>query len=679
MYTPPVNDTNDAINNENVFNLPDFTSESSNFTDHIYCQYFTYQNDIYVRFLTTSHSDKFLKVFDTQYKDVDYTLHCFPVCGHLYNDLLVDLKGYIQLFVKNMKYISNGLWKMSDNLEINIDTLVTQLKNFIDTRIVSYNEDIRISNLFTQISESDIKILPQVIINNKDKPLYLDISSCEVSEINDELKYILTTNVIIYILQFTYSNYMNGFLNDKECKNKESSKQKYQDIFTLHDTYITTEISIIELSTFTLIELINKINSLTLFPKKMIADVVKTPNSFDKISPISYNDENKITNYLSKINPLFLNNSTVMPSNYDNLYASIDSDDDLQNNILHSCRNWPATSGTNISDEVKTTSGLANRLLGNRAYGTSMLFNADNGLIRDLISERNNDIVNKNYNNKITLVTDINGNPTLLTDDIKSQISLPIPDTSRELNNMYFDKAAKELDNPIDVRKMLNEINIFCQNQHIDISTSKNIEQPKGILVNNVITKTSDIYSGHEMISSIKLLSEYTIISEIDNKYMENIGLINTVKTVYDLATSMPDFKDLVMNILKISCVAKPSTPCEFCDSKIIRQKSLIQHFIHRHKELLKENGENEEETVPVQSSLLTSEILKYLEAIRKKHPFIINKNNISTHIEECKIIKKRTCNGMCFQYNASINDWTDEIIDDVLNSPAFHKDDTNI
>ena len=659
MYTPP---TNDTINNENLFNLPEFTSESSTFGEHIYSQYFIYQNDIYVRFITTSHSDKFLKVFDTQYKDVDYTLHCFPVCGHLYNDLLVDLKGYIQLFVKNMKYISNGLWKMSDNLEINIDTIVTQLKNFIDTRIESYNEDIRISNLFTQISESDIKILPQIIINNKDKPLYLDISSCEVYEINGELKYILTTNVIIYILQFTYSNYMNGFLNDKECKNKESSKQKYQDIFTLHDTYLTTEISIIELSTFTLIELINKINSLTLFPKKIIADVVKTPNSFDRISSISYNDENKITNYLSKINPLFLNNSTVMPSNYYNIYASNDSDADLQNNL------------TNISDEVKTTNGLANRLLGNRAYGASVSFIADNGLIRDLISERNNDIVNKNYNNKITILTDINGNPSLITDDIKTKISLPIPDTSRELNNMYFDKVAKErpgIDDPIDVKKLLNEIKIdFNKNK------SKDVEQPKGILVNNIITKTSDIYSGHEMISSIKLLSEYTIISEIDNKYMENIGLINTIKTIYDLSTSMPYFKDLVMNILKISCVAdeitKPSAPCEFCDSKIIRQKSLIQHFIHRHKELLKENGENEEETVQVQSSLLTSEILKYLEAIRKKHPFIINKNNISAHIEECKISKKRTCNGMCFQYNASINDWTDEIIDDVLNSSLF-------
>ena len=586
MYTSLIPETNMT---ENVFTLPVFTPQTTILSKHIYVQYFIYQNELYTRFVSACHSDEFLNMYKTQYKDIDFTLQCFPLCGHLYASLLVDLQCYIPLFIKNMTYIANGLWKQADNIELNINTIASQIKSFIDTRIEKYNDEIKVSNLYTQINDTDINLFPDELID-KSKPIFLDISTCEIYESTDDSHYILTANVIIYILQFAYNNYMDGLLHvpdtpdtsdtsdTPDTPDTSDTSDTYIDIFTLHDTYMTTKETRLHLRVEMIIELINKIISLTQFNGN-----ISTNNALEKLSPLKRENEHKISSYMTKINPLFVRDR-VAPSNYYNLYASIDFEHAV-NNIIHP----PPIS-----------------------------------------SRKNNDI------NKIQVNLPTTYNSSILTDIY---------------DNLVFSKDEIILNNT---------------------QTPTNMEVLKGILVNNIITKTSDIYHDSKVIASINLMSEFNVVTEIDNKYIDNIGLMNTLKNMYDLSTSIPDIKDLFMRILNITPpqveTSKRSHPCELCDSKVIRQKSLIQHFIHRHKELLKDNSQSEEVT-GIQSSVLTSEVLKYLEAIRKKHSFIINKNNISTHIEECNIVKKRTCNGMCFQYHSNISEWTNEIIDDVYNS----------
>lgn len=603
-------DTNipEAINN--VYILPATVHSDKLFGCHLYLHYFEYKSDVYVRVNSAPNYTDYMKVFHTQYVSTSQSddatadatdnnnIQCFPVSGHLYHMIVDDLQKYMQLFIQNMKQVTKGLWKsISDASVADIEAISKQINTFVDMRINTYAKETTTITLYTMIR--DLTELPKVNIIATNTNAYIDVSQCEQ---NDECEYILTCDNVVYILHVMYQMILYGTVLPGDD----------EDIFRVHNTYVTTSSAQIQITLRSLNQLISQI---------LIQNGASVA-SLSTCSGLLFSNTN-----IGKVNPLFARQTGGIKAanEFDVIYPDTNATADASLNLLPSIESFAGSFAPISSFESL-----------DRATSESF----------------------DHYNKMLTTHT------MTKVQSIKNQ------------ENMW--------------QKMRGDAyNKYISSDASDTTdTNDKTVTPTAMLYYNTITHKSDVAIANDMKTTIAMFTEIVIVAP--SIPAQDPNMLSFAKQLFDMAKTNPEMRDIFMEVLNAAssgCSSgsgvKANTfdaaygsgvptkiaadcECELCYDGTIKQKSLIQHYIHRQKELASSSGETCDK-YQIPSSVLSSEILKYLEAIRQKHSFIINKNNISIHLEECNISKKRTCSGMCFQFHPAVANWTKQLTDEVI------------
>jgi len=619
---------------------------------NIYTQWFTFDNKKYLRVFAAQHRAEFLKMYNYAYltkEDTDDTnyendIQVFIIAGDLINILIDDIDKYMSLFTPDQKQLAKGIWEIGSQ-----STFQDNLLAFIEKRIEYYKNDYNEKLAWHEHIKNmkQLNITKNDSIRYEDKTIYFD--DCETDNSGN---YLIAAGTMIRFFEVIYmilNVYYKDFEKEVANNNTTSTIDEDESPFIFKNDHILSKDSHVEISGKLIQDLY-----IAFFENK-----VKKPTHFSTFQDIIYNC---IKEYIVNTN-----------DNLDGEYTS-NTDYALLDDVYGDFKETVVFNGDYRSGYTPIVP-----MVGNLKKKRLDLRDDDESLF----------IGTKNKNNNFNDYSKITCN-TIPTDNCKQQIKsifgynvnvLGYSLSSMASDEIIIDTEKKIINVPIQqdtyetYKKIAHvfssaNINDLLVSDKITLDEILNSIKPKHItqyLLLNQFTQRLKFSSEplHDYLNEYKCL--YTT-SEIND---ESLKLLDTLCTVLQEVNTSAHIAEIIQTILTASVhnkVILTETPtkrhlsCDFCKVGLVKQKSLIHHFVHIYRD-----KHPKFENTWTSSAGLCANILKYLENINKVQSFPINKNQISIHLEEAGIAKKRTGEGNKFESTEPQPDDITFIVNDVV------------
>jgi hypothetical protein len=600
------------------------TKPVSNLYSNIYLHWFSHQSKKYLRVVRAHHRKEFLDAFKKAYattesgdeKDIqdDQDVQIFIMAGDLLNVILIDIDKYFNLFA-SQKEIAKGIWEIKHPLTSK-EALLPFIEQRIENYINEYNDQLVWKDHLINMKKDNIQ--KDSILTYKD-----DVISFESCDIDNNGNYFIIGGGVIQFLEIIYMISYNNNLSTKDITDID---------IQLNDS--TNEIPIIIENDRILCT--SKDFQCTL---SIIRYILEKFGFFKKEHTI-YEAICDMRYYLNEYFDVDIDDleSPYTPSiNYTLLTNFQDSLTDFEETL------FPPSSSQSLKNDIIT---------GYSEYNPYNSINIDDLKVR----------IMKEYG--YTVQTTIEKAEYIQIFKKTQLITIPV---TLDIFPTYI-KILKAL------KCDLTDLKDICTLDEVFeiLKTTTNSNNEQYLLLNrltNTIAFTNCSY--HES------LFEYTGIIETKDISEKTLLLLKDICNVLQDTSNRQDNSENICNILqsmidnikKISITNKDvqsnsikHSSCDFCIVGLVKQKSLIQHFVHRNRE---KNPQWQDTWSS--SSGLCGNILKYLENVKTFRSFPINKNQISIHLEECGMNKKRTANGIKFECNEQNDEDINNIAKEVI------------
>lgn len=611
----------------------------SNSYSNIYLHWFSYENKNYLRVLTAHHRKEFLEVFEKAYNickdnitkdenidtenvealdviEIKPDIQTFIMAGDLLSIILIDIDKYFSLFAPQ-KEIAKGIWEINHPL-----TSKENLLPFIEKRIEKYMNEY-----------NDLLTWKEHIVNMKKDNIHKDtiltyndnIISFEQCDIDNNGKYFITGGSIIQFLEIIYIIAFN--INSSTIDKIESNNENPLIIDNDRILCSTSKLQFTEPIIRYVFEKFGFLKNAGTTYDEVINDMKTHLKDFFDIDTICTTDLQ--TPFNSTINYAYI---TDLQDN-----STFSKTDDTKDIICYSDYNPNNPIDTDL---------IKMRILKDFGYTVQL----SNNTMFNYLTE--------NKDNQLTFYESVQ--------IFKKTLMITVP-IMMDVYSTYIKL--------LEVLKCdLTDFKEVCTLEEV-LTTFKNLENSNNaqVLLLNKLTNTiafthigyHSILTEYIFLAEIKGVSEKTLILLKDLYHV----LQNTSKNGENTDNICIVLQSIIDNIKTVTSINNDhafsslnNDSCDFCKVGLVKQKSLIQHFVHRHRE---NNSKWQDIWSP--SAGLCANILKYLENVKTFRSFPINKNQISIHLEECGMSKKRTANCIKFECSEQTDDDINIITKEVI------------